>query len=45
MLDSTLEERQSYCAKLCEEAEKLSNEVEKEAMTKWMEAQGNSWNR
>jgi hypothetical protein len=26
MLDSTLEERQSYGAKLCEEAEKLSNE-------------------
>jgi hypothetical protein len=45
MLDSTLEERQSYGAKLCEEAEKLSNEVEKEAMTEWMEAQGNSWNR
>jgi hypothetical protein len=45
MLGCTLEERQSYGAKLCEEAEKLSNEVEKEAMTKWMEAQGNTWNR
>jgi len=45
MLDYTLEERQSYGAKLCEEAEKLSDEVEKEAVTKWMEAQESSWNR
>jgi hypothetical protein len=44
MFDSTLVERQSYDAKLHEEAEKLSNEVKKEAMTTWMEAQGNSWN-
>ena len=45
MLDYTLTERESLGAKLCSEAEKLSDEVETEAMTKWMESQGTTWNR
>lgn len=45
MLDYTLAERESLGAKLCSEAEKLNEEVETEAMTKWMESQGTNWNR
>ena len=45
MLDCPLTERESLCAKLCSEAEKLNNEVETEAMTKWMESQGTTWNQ
>ena len=37
MLDYTLTERESLGAKLCSEAEKLNDEVETEALTKWME--------
>ena len=43
MLEYTLKERYLLRAKLCREAEQLIEEVEKEAMTKWMEAQG-EWN-
>lgn len=43
MLEYTLKERYLLRAKLCREAEQLVEEVEKEAMTKWMEAQG-EWN-
>ena len=44
MLECSLKERYLLRAKLCREAEQLIEEVEKEAMTKWMEAQGNEWN-
>ena len=43
MLECTLKERRLLRAKLCREAEQLVEEVEEEAMTKWMEAQG-EWN-
>jgi hypothetical protein len=43
MLACTLKERHVLRAKLCREAEQLIEEVEKFAMTKWMEAQG-EWN-
>ena len=45
MLDYTLTERKSLCAKLCSKAEKLNDEVEREAMTKWIESQETTWNR
>ena len=45
MLEYTLAERESLGVKLCNEAEKLNDEVETEAMTKWMESQGTTWNR
>jgi len=44
MLECTLKERHLLRAKLCREAEQLIEDVEKEAMTKWMEAQGDEWN-
>ena len=44
MLGCTLKERHLLRAKLCKEAEELREEVEREAMTKWMEAQGDGWN-
>ena len=31
-------------AKLCHQAEKLIEDVKLEAMTKWIEAQGDEWN-
>ena len=37
MLECTLKERHLLRAKLCREAEQLIEDVEKEAMTKWME--------
>ena len=44
MLECTLKERHLLLAKLCREAEQLIEDVVKEAMTKWMEAQGDEWN-
>ena len=44
MLKCTLSERHLLRAKLCREAEKLLEDVEKDATTKWMEAQGEGWN-
>ena len=44
MLECTLKERHLLRAKLCREAEQLIEDVEKEAMTKWMEAHGDEWN-
>jgi hypothetical protein len=44
MLKCTLSERHLLRAKLCKEAEKMLEDVEKEATTKWMEAQGEAWN-
>ena len=44
MLKCTLSERHLLRAKLCREAEKLLEDVEREATTKWMEAQGEGWN-
>ena len=44
MLECTLKERYLLRAKLCHQAEKLIEEVKLEAMTKWMEAQGDEWN-
>lgn len=48
MLDSTLKKRESLGKKLRRRAEELIEEVEKEAMSKWIEAQGTqeqAWNR
>jgi len=44
MLECTLKERYLLRAKLCREAEQLIEDVKLEAMTKWMEAQGDEWN-
>ena len=44
MLKCTLSERHLLRAKLCRDAEKLLEDVEKDATTKWMEAQGEAWN-
>jgi hypothetical protein len=44
MLKCTLSERHLLRAKLCREAEKMLEDVEKEATAKWMEAQGEGWN-
>jgi hypothetical protein len=44
MLKCTLSERHLVRAKLCREAEKLLEDVERDATTKWMEAQGEGWN-
>lgn len=44
MLECTLKERHLLRAQLCRDAEQLIEDVEKEAMTKWMEAQGDEWN-
>ena len=44
MLKCTLSERHLLRAKLCREAEKLLEDVEREATTKWMEAQEEGWN-
>ena len=48
MLNSTLRKRESLGKKLRQRAEDLIEEVEKEAMSKWIEAQGTqeqAWNR
>ena len=44
MLECSLKERHLLRAKLCREAEQLIEDVEKEAMTKWIEAQEDEWN-
>jgi hypothetical protein len=44
MLQCTLSERYLLRAKLFREAEKRVEEVETEALTKWMEAQDDGWN-
>ena len=44
MLKCTLSERHLVRAKLCREAEKLLEDVERDATTKWMESQGEGWN-
>jgi hypothetical protein len=43
MLNDTIMERHLLRAKLCQEAESLLLEVQKEAITRWMDAQG-QWN-